>query len=168
MKNSWKPHFSPLRRRTRQYSLRYSRGVLLYPLSSLRRCSSRGVVSLKFSERGTLLLVRAICISSLPLAPKSRFVSSASPRELLSLSLSLIVVPVSHGRRLEKERKYYLCAFVLSLIRPVPRCRWSAHLTTTTRAEKGSMCRGVRFFFFSVVYFSVENGGHKLTLTAGL
>ena len=150
MKNSWKPHFSPLRRRTRQYSLRYSRGVLLYPLSSLRRCSSRGVVSLKFSERGTLLLVRALCISSLPLAPKSRFVSSASPRELLSLSLSLslIVVPVSHGRRLEKERKYYLCAFVLSLIRPVPRCRWSAHLTTTTRAEKGSMCRGVRFFFF--------------------
>jgi hypothetical protein len=66
----------------------------------------------------------------------------------LSLSLSLIVVPVSHGRRLEKERKYYLCAFALSLIRPVPRCRWSAHLTTTTRAEKGTMCRGVRFFFF--------------------
>ena len=34
-------------------------------------------------------MVRALCISSLPLAPKSRFVSSASPRELLSLSLSL-------------------------------------------------------------------------------
>jgi hypothetical protein len=27
---------------------------------------------------------------------------------------------------------------------------------------------GRSILFFSVVYFSVENGGHKLTLTAGL
>ena len=107
--------FSPLRRRTRQYSLRYSRGVLLYPLSSLRRCSSRGVVSLKFSERGTLLLVRALCISSLPLAPKSRFVSSASPRELLySLSLSLFDRRTRFARPSPREGEEILSVRVCS------------------------------------------------------
>ena len=160
MKNSWKPHFSPLRRRTRQYSLRYSRGVLLYPLSSLRRCSSRGVVSLKFSERGTLLLVRALCISSLPLAPKSRFVSSASPRELLSLSLSLFDRRTRFARPSPREGEKILSVRVCSFF-DSPRSTMSMERALDDDDESGKRIdvSGRSILFFLVLYTLVLKMG---------
>ena len=105
-------------------------------------------------------MVRALCISSLPLAPKSRFVSSASPRELLSLSLSLFDRRTRFARPSPREGEKILSVRVCSFF-DSPRSTMSMERALDDDDESGKRIdvSGRSILFFLVLYTLVLKMG---------
>ena len=87
----------------------------------------------------------------------------------LSLSLSLWSSYPFRTAVASRRRENIICARLFFLWFAPFHDVDGARTWRRRRERKKDRCVGAfDSFFFSVVYFSVENGGHKLTLTAGL